>query len=121
MAAPPLRLYVNSFPGLASVYVKRGFNAMKKHYNRKKQNFYGLVAVHSDKVFYHDLPRSGVRVVARVGVDQPYLTHFNQKTKKQSYFASLDSLPRNLKNAIVDEFSDFHGKKKHRVLYLVDK
>jgi hypothetical protein len=37
----------------------------KKHYNRRKQNFNGLVAAHADRVFIGSESRSGVWLVAR--------------------------------------------------------
>lgn len=93
----------------------------KKNFNRHKQNFNGLKVLHSDEVFNGQSPRKGVKIVARLGMDQPYLTHYNVKTGKQRYFSSLDSLPCNLKNKVVDEFSSSKGKKKRSVLYLTDK
>jgi hypothetical protein len=93
----------------------------KKNFNRHKQNFNGLNVLHSEDVFDKGVPRKGVKIVARLGMDQPYLTHYNVKTGKQRYFSSLDFLPSNLKNKVVDEFSSSKGKKKRSVLYLADK
>lgn len=87
-----------------------------KNYQRKRQNLNGYVVVTSDKIFDKDKPRKGVKSVARVSKDIPYLTKFNPKTKKNVYMASLDSLPIKTKNEIIKHFD---GKK--RVLYLVDK
>jgi hypothetical protein len=45
----------------------------KRKFNRRKQNFNGLKTVTPDFVFEGRFPRPGVRVVARVGMDQPYI------------------------------------------------
>lgn len=108
-----------SYKGLIKLYQIKEWIAIekkKRKYNRKKSNYNGLKIIHSEDVFDGKIPKKGVKVVARVSNDMPYLTKFNPKTKNQSYYDSLDALPNNLKNQIVKEFVN-----KRKVLYLVDK
>lgn len=70
--------------------------------------------IHSEDVFDGKIPKKGVKVVARVSIDMPYLTKYNLKTNNQTYCDSLDSLPNNLKNKIVKEFKKI--KKKWRTI-----